>query len=111
IDCVEISESVVHGARFFDKESRGVMKDPRFHMIAGDGRNHLRLCGKTYDCIGSEPSNVWNAGISALMTREFYELCKAHLRPGGILCTFVQGYSLSPDALRSVLAAARQSFP
>ncbi|MFN8179677.1 MAG: fused MFS/spermidine synthase [bacterium] len=111
IDCVEISESVVHGARFFDKENRGVMRDPRFRMIEGDGRNHLRLSGKMYDCIVSEPSNVWNAGISALMTTEFYRLCRAHMRPGGILCTFVQGYSLSPDALRSVLAAARTSFP
>ena len=111
IDCVEISESVIAGAKFFEKENRGVMKDPRFHMIVGDGRNHLRLSQQSYDCIVSEPSNVWNAGISALMTEEFYGLCRSRLRPGGILCSFVQGYSLSSDALRSVLAAARRSFP
>lgn len=111
IDCVEISESVIAGAKFFEKENRGVMTDPRFHLIVGDGRNHLRLSERSYDCIVSEPSNVWNAGISALMTEEFYRLCRSRLRPGGILCSFVQGYSLSPDALKSVLAAARGSFP
>jgi spermidine synthase len=111
IDCVEISESVIRGARFFEEANRGVMRDPRFRMILGDGRNHLRLSGRMYDCIVSEPSNVWNAGISALMTKEFFALCRDHLRPGGILCSWIQGYSLSPDALRSVVAAARTSFP
>ena len=111
IDCVEIAEAVVHGARFFEDANRGVMKDPRFHLIVGDGRNHLRLSGKMYDCIVSEPSNVWSAGIAALMTEEFFRMCRDHLRPGGTMCSWIQGYSLSPDALRSVVAAARRSFP
>jgi spermidine synthase len=54
---------------------------------------------------------VWNAGIGSLMSREFYALCRARLRPDGVLCSWIQGYALSPDALRSVLAAVRSSFP
>ncbi len=111
IECVEIAESVIHAARFFEESNRGVMRDPRFRMIQGDGRNHLRLARGTYDCIVSQPSNVWNAGTSALMTQEFFALCRDHLRPGGILCSWIQGYSLSSDALRSVVAAARREFP
>jgi spermidine synthase len=80
-------------------------------MILGDGRNHLRLTDRRYDVIVSEPSNVWNSGIGALMSSEFFALARRGLRPEGILCSWIQGYSLSPEALRSVLAAAQTAFP
>ena len=105
VDCVEISEAVVHAAELFEQANHGVLDDPRFQMIVGDGRNHLRLSGREYDVIVSQPSNVWNSGISALMSAEFFRLARAQLRPGGILCSWIQGYSLTPEALRSVLAA------
>jgi len=109
--CVEISEAVVHGARFFAEVNDGILDDPRFELVVADGRDHLRLSGDTWDCIVSEPSNAWNAGIGALMTSEFFATCRARLRPGGIVGSWLHGYSLSPSALRSVLAAARTAFP
>lgn len=111
IDCVEISEAVVHGASFFDAANEGVLHDPRMHLRLGDGRNHLALSGKKYDVIVSEPSNVWNSGIGDLMTAEFFGLARSALRPGGILCSWIQGYAISPEILRSLLAAAGTHFP
>lgn len=111
VDCVEISEAVARGARWFDEANNHILDDPRFHLIVGDGRNHLRMTDQTYDLIVSAPSNVWNSGVGSLMAVEFYEAAAAHLNPGGILVSWIQGYSLSSDALRSVLAAVRQSFP
>ena len=40
-----------------------------------------------------------------------FELAAERLRPGGLLVSWIQGYALSADALRSVLAAARHAFP
>ncbi|MDP6461864.1 MAG: fused MFS/spermidine synthase, partial [Gemmatimonadota bacterium] len=111
VDCAEISEAVIRGARWFDEDADHILDDPRLRMIVGDGRNHLRLTDRTYDLIVSEPSNVWNSGVGALMTAEFFELASERLNPGGILVSWIQGYSLSSEALRSVLAAARGSFP
>lgn len=111
VECVEISEAVVHAARWFDDSNGHLLDDPRFHMIVGDGRNHLRLSGRQYDVIVSQPSNVWNSGIGSLMCSEFFAMASNQLRDGGILVSWIQGYSLSSDALRSVLAAARESFP
>jgi spermidine synthase len=111
IVCVEISQAVVDGAKFFTEVNGGIMQDPRFELVVADGRDHLRLSRDTWDCIVSEPSNAWNAGIGALMTREFFATCRARLNPGGVVGSWVHGYSLSADALRSVLAAARAAFP
>jgi spermidine synthase len=111
VDCLEISEAVVNAARLFHESNRDVLDDPRVRTIVGDGRNHLRLSGRRYDVVVSEPSNVWNSGIGSLMTSEFFQLARQSLRPGGVLGSWIQGYSLSPDALRSVLAAAGTAFP
>jgi tetratricopeptide (TPR) repeat protein len=111
VDCVEISEAVVHGARLFDEWNDHVLDAPDVNVIIGDGRNHLRLSRRTYDVIASQPSNVWNSGVGALMTAEFFAAAAEHLNEGGIALSWIQGYALSPDALRSVLAAARTAFP
>ncbi|NNE44246.1 MAG: tetratricopeptide repeat protein [Gemmatimonadetes bacterium] len=111
LDCVEISEAVVHAAAFFEEANYGILTDPRVNMIIGDGRNHLQLSGRTFDVIVSQPSNVWVSGTSALMTSEFFGMCRAQLRPGGVFCSWIQGYSLSSEALASVLAAVREHFP
>jgi spermidine synthase len=111
VDCVEISGAVLRAARLFDDWNDHVLDAPDVHMIVGDGRNHLRLSGRKYDIIASEPSNVWNSGVGALMTSEFYAAAAEHLNDGGVLVSWIQGYALAPDALRSVLAAVRTAFP
>jgi spermidine synthase len=111
VECVEISEEVIHANRFFEDANGHVLEDPRMRLVVGDGRNHVRLSPRTYDAIISLPSHVWNAGIGSLMTVEFYRACREKLRAGGLLSSWIQGYSLSPDALRSVLAAVLESFP
>lgn len=111
IACLEISEAVVNAASLFHEANRRVLEDPRTEVIYADGRNHLHLSEDQWDCITSEPSNAWNAGASAMMTTEFFRTCRQRLRPGGVLCSWIQGYSLSAEAFRAVAAAARESFP
>ncbi len=111
VECVEISEAVVHAARLFEEANGGILDDPRCRVIVGDGRNHLGLSGRAYDVIVSQPSNVWNSGIGSLMSSEFFARAADHLKPGGILVSWIQGYSLTPDALRSVMAAVREHLP
>jgi spermidine synthase len=111
LECVEISESVVRGAAWFDDSNRGVLRDPRAVVLVGDGRNHLALSGRTFDAVISHPSNVWVSGASSLLTSEFFAACRRGLSPGGLFASWLQGYSLSPEALRGVLAAARRHFP
>jgi spermidine synthase len=107
IDCIEISPEVVDAAReYFVRDG---IDDPRVRLSVGDGRNHLRHSGKTYDVIISQPSNVWLAGASSLFTRDFFEEVRDHLNPGGVASSWF--YAYTEEARRSIIGAFVETFP
>jgi spermidine synthase len=111
IDCVEIEPAVVRAAPYLEALNRGVLSDPRVHLIFDDARNFLLTSRDKYDLIISEPSNPWIAGIATLFTTEFYAATRARLAPGGIFVQWVQAYSLSPDDLCMIVATLAPHFP
>jgi spermidine synthase len=111
IDCVEIEPAVIGAAPYLVKLNRGVLNDPRVHVILDDARNFLLTTRDSYDIIISEPSNPWIAGVAALFTQEYYRAALHRLRPGGIFVQWVQAYSLYPEDLRMVLATFVPQFP
>ncbi len=111
IDCVEIEPAVIRAAPYLERLNRGVLQDPRLHIILDDARNFLLTSRDYYDLIISEPSNPWIAGIATLFTEEFYRAAKARLAPGGAFIQWVQAYSLYPDDLRMVFATLLPQFP
>ena len=111
IDCVEIEPAVIRAAPLLEKLNRGVMDDPRLHVIFDDARNFLLTSRGAYDLIISEPSNPWIAGIATLFTDEFYAAVRQRLAPGGMFVQWVQSYSLAPDDLRMVIGTLVPHFP
>ena len=111
VDVIEISPEVVAASAFFTTENRDALKDPRLHLIVGDGRSHLQLSRTQYDVIISEPSNPWIAGVSALFTRQFFEAARARLAPGGVLCQWANAYNISEADLRSIVRTFQTVFP
>ncbi len=111
IDCAEISPAVVEASHFFDPENRNVLSDPRVHLIVGDGRNHLSLTSTKYDVIISEPSNPWIAGVGDLFTKEFFEICRQRLAPGGLTCVWMHAYQMEEPLFRSVVRTFHETFP
>ncbi len=111
IDVVEIEPAVVKASRFFAKENREVLKDPRVHLVTADARNFLLATPRRYDVIISEPSNPWIGGIAALFSQEFYDIAKRRLSPGGIMLQWVQGYNILPSDLKMVVKTFRTAFP
>jgi spermidine synthase len=111
-DVIEISPEVVEAARWFTRENRDALRDPRVRLIEGDARTHFRLSrGAAYDVVISEPSNPWMAGVAALFTREFFESLRDRLAPGGVVCQWTHTYDLSRDDLRSIVATFAHVFP
>jgi spermidine synthase len=108
---LEISPEVVEASRFFEVENHGVLDDRRTRLIVGDGRTHLLLSEEQFDVIVSEPSNPWMAGIASLFTREFFEVARARLAPGGVLCQWAHTYDISEGDLRSIVATFLEVFP
>jgi spermidine synthase len=110
IDCVEIEPAVLHAAPYLASLNRGVLDDPRLHIIVDDARNFLFTTHNQYDVIISEPSNPWIAGIAALFTDEFYAEVRARLAPGGMLVQWVQAYALFPQDLKMILGTLAPHF-
>ncbi len=111
IDVAELEPAMLRVSRFFDKENRGAMLDPRVHVMNGDGRHVLAAASEPYDVIVSEPSNPWIAGIANLFTRDFYELARERLSNHGVMVQWLQAYSIFTDDLRMVVRTFQEVFP
>ena len=111
IDIVELEPAGVEASRFFDRQNRSILNDPRVRLLLADGRNRLRASADRYDVIISDPSDIWVAGTGALFTLEFYEAARARLRPGGIMVQWVHTHALSQDDLALLVATFRAAFP
>jgi spermidine synthase len=112
IDVAEISPSIVEAARaFFKGPSLGALDDPRVHLELNDGRNVLLVATEPYDLITMELTSVWFAGASSLYSREFYELTRARLTPGGVLQQWVQLHHIRRRELGSIVRTLRSVYP
>jgi spermidine synthase len=111
IRVVEVEPAMVGAARCFSSVNYGVLDDPRVTLSLNDARNELQFNSATYDVIVSEPSNPWMTVASNLFTEDFFRIARTRLRPGGVFGQWIQMYCLTPEYLRSVLAAFRASFP
>lgn len=110
LHCVELEEAVVEAAQYFSKENRNVLSDPRLKNFINDGRNHLLAENFTYDVIVSEPSSLWMAGVANLFTLEQFKLMKKRLAPGGVVCQWINTYSMSPQNIQMIVKTFRKVF-
>jgi len=79
-------------------------------MVA-DGRNHLALTSRQYDVIISGPSNPWISGMANLFTREYFDLAKKRLPKKGVMCQWVQAYSMSSIDFKTIVHTFQAVFP
>ncbi len=111
VDSIEIEPLMIEAARLgFGERVRNTYLDPRSHLVTEDAKSYFANTGSIYDVIISEPSNPWVSGVASLFSREFYAIAKAHLRDGGILLQWLQGYETSPELIASVVAALSLHF-
>ena len=113
IDIAEFSPGIVKAAKqFFTPLNEGILSDPRVTLHLEDGRNLLLTDrDKQYDLITIEITSVWFAGATNLYSKEFYELVKKRLKPGGVLQQWVQLHHISPREIACDLATVRSVFP
>jgi spermidine synthase len=113
IDTVELAPSVVEAARtWFADVNRNVLdRDPRVHLSMADGRNYLLVSQDRYDLITMEVSSIWISGEADLYNKEFYQLCRSHLRERGVLQQWVQVHHMRPTDFFVILNTAAQVFP
>ena len=64
-----------------------------------------------FDIITSDPIHPWVKGSATLYSREYFELVKQHLNPGGIVTQWVPLYESDADTVKSEIATFFEVFP
>jgi spermidine synthase len=98
-------------AAYFASYNHQIIHDPRVSLRIDDGRHVLSTTGETFDIITTDLIDPWVKGVATLFTREFFELARARLNPGGVVTQFVQLYQSSPEAVKSEIATFLEVFP
>jgi spermidine synthase len=87
---VEMMPAVLQCFGFFHSDGPELFNRPNIHAVSDDGRNFLFVRPQQYDVITVDPAPpLYSAGTVNLYSREFFELCRSRLRPGGIMCLWV----------------------
>ncbi len=111
VDVVEIEAEMLRANRLLSRaRALDPLSDPRLRIHINDVRGALLLCERRFDAVVSQPSHPWTEGASHLYTREFFELVKQRLTPGGILVQWVGTSFLDEALLRSALATLLSVF-
>ena len=82
-------------------------------VIYDDGRHYIRTLPENakFDVITSDPIDPWVKGSAALNTVEYYEMCKSHLKPGGVMSLWIPLYESTGASAKSMIATFFQVFP
>lgn len=111
ITCAEIEPTVVEGARHFTADNYGVMDDPRFRIVVDDVGNHLRTTQERYAVVSADEKTAQGYASNGFSySREYYELIRDRLAPGGLVVQWVPT-SLPPRQYRMVLKTFSDAFP
>jgi len=98
-------------AGYFRKENYDVLDDPRVEVVYDDARRFVLTSKDQFDVITSDPIHPWVKGAAALYTREYFQLVKRHLKPGGLVTQWVPLYESTMDVVKSELATFFSVFP
>jgi spermidine synthase len=86
---VELSDSVRKAAPFFAHVNYDVLNQPHVRIRVDDGRNFLRLTSQRFDVITADIIQPNHAGAGLLYSREYFQLMRRALRPGGLVLQWI----------------------
>lgn len=100
VTSVELDPEVVALARKYF----GIKDEPNFSVAAGDGRLYVKKSTEQYDMIMVDAYRGPFVPFH-LLTREFYELLKSRLAPGGVLVQNVEPSTMLFDSAAATIGA------
>jgi spermidine synthase len=97
---VEINETLIKHLRRH-QVFRDIFNHPQVRLVVDDARRLLYREDRKYDVILMDPLRPTTIYSNNIYSKEFYELVKMRLNPGGILMTYV-GQPSSPEQMNTI---------
>ena len=111
IDVVDVSRDILEMSDIVHPDARRhPLRDPRVAVHIEDGRFYLQQTARRYDLITGEPPPPKMAGVSALYTREYFELLKDRLNPGGLATYWLPAHLLLESEALAIIRAFCDAF-
>jgi spermidine synthase len=98
-------------SKYFATENHNVFHDARTRIVYDDARHFVLTTKDKFDIITSDPIHPWVKGTATLYSKEYFELVKQHLNPGGVITQWVPLYESDFDTVKSELATFFDVFP
>ena len=96
---------------FFGKENYNVLHDARTQIVYDDARHYIFTAPEKFDIITTDPIHPWVKGTSTLYSKEYYELVKTRLNPGGVVAQWLPLYDSDEETVKTELATFFSVFP
>jgi len=97
--------------KYFDKQNYDVARDPRTTIIYDDARHFVLTARDKFDIITSDPIHPWVKGSATLYSKEYFQMVKDHLNPGGVVTQWVPLYESNEETVKSEIATFLDVFP
>ena len=97
--------------KYFAKQNENVINDARTHVVYDDARHYILTTPDKFDVITTDPIHPWVKGTSTLYSKEYYELVKSHLNPGGVAAQWLPLYESDENTVKTELATFFSVFP
>ncbi len=112
LECVEIAQSVLDSAPYFEPDNRGVAtgSDERITILRGDGRAHLLKRRGEFDIVVANTLHPWSLGATGLYSREYFARLEGALRPRGIAAQWLPLGVIGGEYLAAILRSFYGAF-
>jgi spermidine synthase len=80
-------------------------------VIYDDARHFVLTTTERFDIITSDPIHPWVKGSATLYSKEYFEMVKSRLNPGGIVTQWVPLYETDMETVKSEIATFFDVFP
>lgn len=125
IHCVEITEDVLTADEYLLESNRGYTRDlireapnrwvrpgdPRYRLIVDDARSYIRHCGRRYDVIATDCTDLRYKTNANLYDLEYFEICRDHITGDGMVVVWMPLGGLSDELFRCALRTFVEVFP
>ena len=93
LDCIEIIGGQIRTLRELHARTgygglTGLLTDPRIRVVTGDGRRYVMQSSERFDVIEADALRPSSAFSGNLYSREYFELFRGRLEPGGFAVTW-----------------------
>lgn len=107
---VEIDKGVVDFCRKHYPQIKKCLKDKRVEIVYQDARKRMERDPEMFDVLIIDLTEP-HGPSKMLYTREFYQLCRKRLKPGGVISIHTDNYYLFPESFATIYKTFRTVFP